>query len=192
LDVSPSPAPGEDRSVALALVNTEPAPRDQPLELLPDAPALARWLRARRLPAPPAAAISAPELDRVRALRTAIRAVFTARAGDRRAPRDAVADVNQAAALAPRVPRLVWGPGGARGETTWPPSAVALEIALAAIAADAIATVAGTNGERLLACEAHGCKRLFIQDHGRRRWCSRRCGDRVRFARHYRRTHPGH
>ena len=188
--MSSSPAPGEDRSVALALANTELSPRGRTLELLPDAAALARWLRGHQLPAPPAAAIAEPELDRLRGLRTAIRAVFAARAAGGRAPRTAVADVNRAAALAPRVPRLVWGPAGARGETTWPASAAPLEIALATIAADAIATVLGTTGRRLRACEAHGCGRLFIQDHGRRRWCSRTCGDRVRFARHYRRTHP--
>jgi predicted RNA-binding Zn ribbon-like protein len=187
--MSPSSAPGEDRSVALALANTELSPRGHTLELLPDGPALARWLRAHHLPAPPAAAIGEPDLDRVRALRTAIRDVFAARAGRVRAPHTAVSAVNRAAALTPRVPRLVWGAAGPRDEPSWPGAPDPLEIALATIAADAIATVLGTTGERLRACEAHGCNRLFIQDHGRRRWCSRTCGDRVRFARHYQRTH---
>jgi predicted RNA-binding Zn ribbon-like protein len=34
-------------------------------------------------------------------------------------------------------------------------------------------------------CEAHGCARIFFRTHGRRRWCSNTCGDRVRVARHY-------
>jgi predicted RNA-binding Zn ribbon-like protein len=185
-----SPAPGEDRSVALALVNTELSPRGEAIDLLPDGPALARWLRAHGLPAPPPASIGDDEVDRARGLRTAVRAVFAARAAGARAPRSAVAEINRAAALAPRVARLVWGPRGPRWATTWPAVAPPLEIALARLADDAIATVVGATGERLRACEAHGCNRLFIQDHGRRRWCSRTCGDRVRFARHYRKTHP--
>jgi predicted RNA-binding Zn ribbon-like protein len=187
---SPSPAPGEARSIALALVNTELWPRGQAIDLLADGRTLARLLRDRGLPAPPATAIGEAELARVHALRAAIRAVFTARAGGARAPRAAVDEVNRAAALAPRTPRLVWGPDGPRQATTWPADAGPLEIALAWIAGDAIETVRGASGERLRTCDAHGCDRLFIQDHGRRRWCSRTCGDRVRFARHYRRTHP--
>jgi predicted RNA-binding Zn ribbon-like protein len=188
--ISPSPAPGEERSVALALVNTELSPRGETTDLLSDGRAVRRWLRAHRLPAPPPASIGEAEIARVRALRTATRAVFAARASGVRAPRSAVAEVNRAAALAPCVERLVWGRNGPRRAATWPPEATPLEIVLARLAGDAIATVLGATGERLRTCEAHGCNRLFIQDHGRRRWCSRTCGDRVRFARHYRRTHP--
>lgn len=188
--MSPSLAPGEDRSVALALVNTELTPRGRTVDLLEDSSSLARWLRDHRLPAPAAGAIGEADIAHVRALRAAIRAVFAARAAHTRAPRAAVADVNRAAALVARVPRLVWGPGGPRRATTWPVAAAPLEIALATIADDAIATVLGTDAQRLRACEAHGCNRLFIQDHGRRRWCSRTCGDRVRFARYYRKVHP--
>jgi predicted RNA-binding Zn ribbon-like protein len=188
---SPSPAPGEGRSIALALVNTELSPRGQTIDLLADGRTLARWLRDRGLPAPPATVIGDVQLARVHALRAAIRTMLTARAGGGRAPRKAVAEVNRAAALAPRTPRLTWGPGGPRQATAWPVGAAPLEIALAWIAGDAIETVQGATGERLRACEAHGCDRLFILDHGRRRWCSRTCGDRVRSARHYRRTRPG-
>jgi predicted RNA-binding Zn ribbon-like protein len=60
--------------------------------------------------------------------------------------------------------------------------------ALAAIAADAIEIVAGESGASLIECQARSCVRLMIRDHGRRRWCSTRCGDRVRASRHYART----
>ena len=73
-----------------------------------------------------------------------------------------------------------------------PPAPRKLDIALAAIAQDAIATLIGETGPGLRACEAHGCIRLFIQEHARRRWCSTTCGDRVRVARHYRKVHGPH
>jgi predicted RNA-binding Zn ribbon-like protein len=190
--MSPSPAPGEDRSVALALVNTEVAQRGEPVDLIGDGDALAEWLHRHELPAPRPSAIGDPGVARMRSLRTAIRALFTARTAGTRAPRSALAEINRAASLTPRVPRLTWDENGPRRATSWPADAEPFEIALATIADDAIATVLGATGERLRACEAHGCTRLFIQDHGRRRWCSRTCGDRVRFARHYRRTHASH
>jgi predicted RNA-binding Zn ribbon-like protein len=183
-----APAPGEDRSIALALVNTELAPRGEALELLGDVASLTGWLRNRGLRV---SGLGSAELEAVRTLRSAIRTVFTARAGSGSPPpRDAVAEINRAAGLAPSWPRLRWGEEGPRRERAWVRGATAGEIALATIAADAIETLHGATGERLRRCEAHGCTRLFIQDHGRRRWCSRTCGDRVRFARHYRRTHP--
>jgi predicted RNA-binding Zn ribbon-like protein len=180
-------APGEDRSIALALVNTELEPRGRPLDLIADRPALGRWLRTRGLPA---GAAAESDLAAVRALRSAIRAAFAARAAGTTAPRAAVAEINRAAALAPGWPRLVWGQTGPRVEDARTPGTPPFDVALARLAADAIDTLRGATGDRLRACEAHGCTRLFIQDHGRRRWCSRTCGDRVRFARHYRRTHP--
>ena len=182
-----APAPGEDRSIALALVNTELSPRGRPLDLLADVPALVSWLRARGLPATQA---SVDDLAAVRALRTAIRAVFAARVAGERPLHGPLAELNHAAERAPGWPRLVWGTGGPRRQTTRSSDSRALEVALASLAENAIETLLGASGERLRACEAHGCTRLFIQDHGRRRWCSRACGDRVRFARHYRRTHP--
>jgi predicted RNA-binding Zn ribbon-like protein len=185
--MAPAPAPGEDRSIALALVNTELRPRGEPLELLPDVPALIVWLRSWGLHV---AGVDAADLDAVRALRTAIRSVFTTRTATGPPARGAVAEINRAAALAPSWPRLRWGGQGLRPARSWVRGSTPAQIALAVIAADAIDTLHGDSGERLRRCEAHGCTRLFIQDHGRRRWCSRACGDRVRFARHYRRTHP--
>ncbi|MFH7335295.1 CGNR zinc finger domain-containing protein [Streptomyces sp. KHY 26] len=34
-------------------------------------------------------------------------------------------------------------------------------------------------------CAAHGCERFFLRSHGARRWCTTRCGNRVRAARAY-------
>jgi predicted RNA-binding Zn ribbon-like protein len=184
--ISPSPAPGEDRSTALALVNTEIEPRGRPVDLLPDRRALAVWLRARGLKSGSSGSIVDQDLGRVRQLRTAIRAAFIARAMGARPPRAAIAAINDAAALVASMPQLRWDDDGPDKRTAWVQGARPADIALAEIAADAIGTLQGDRGDRLRLCEAHGCNRMFIADHRRRRWCSRTCGDRARVARHYR------
>ena len=158
------------------------------MDLLADGPALARWLRGHGLPTERGAAIGASELNRVRSLRTAIRQAFTARAEGTRPPAGAVRRINSAAAVVSPADRLTWRGDGLAARTVWPAGAPKFDIALAAIARDAIATLLGDSGARLRACEAHGCIRLFIQEHARRRWCSKTCGDRVRVARHYRKV----
>jgi predicted RNA-binding Zn ribbon-like protein len=186
--ISPPPAPGEDTSSALALVNTEIEPRGRPVDLLPDGRTLADWLGARGLKTGRSAVIADQDLDRIRELRTAIRTAFTARAAGRRPPRTAIAVINSAAALVASTPRLRWSDDRPELDTVWDQGARPANVTLAEIAANAIDTILGDRGDRLRLCEAHGCNRMFIQDHGRRRWCSRACGDRVRVARHYRKT----
>ena len=183
--ISPPPAPGEDTSTALALVNTELEPRGQPLDLLPDSRAFATWLRAQGLPSSRPGSVSDHDLDQMRELRTAIRAAFTARAASRQPARAAIAVINQAAALVASTPRLRWTDDGPGYITVWDREAAPAEVALAEIAANAISTLQGDRGDRLRLCEAHACNRMFIADHRQRRWCSKTCGDRVRVARHY-------
>ena len=184
---SPPPAPGEDTSTALALVNTEIEPRGEKLDLLPDRRTLAGWLRARGLTSRRAGAILDEDLERMRNLRAAIRTAFTSRAAGRRPPRAAMTTINDAAAAVPSTPRLRWTDGGPVEETVWSEGARAADVAFAEVAANAISTLLGDGGDRLRLCEAHNCNRMFITDHRRRRWCCRTCGDRVRVARHYRR-----
>lgn len=184
--IGPAPAPGEDVSMALALVNTEIEPRGEKVDLLPGAPMLADWLRARGLAGGRGASISADDLDRMRRLRSAIRAAFSARVAGRRPPTAAMGTINAAAALVPSTSRLGWSGGRPVQKTVWVEGARPADVAFAAIAANAISTLLGDRGDRLRLCEAHGCNRMFIAEHRRRRWCSRGCGDRVRVARHYR------
>ncbi|PGH47228.1 CGNR zinc finger domain-containing protein, partial [Streptomyces sp. Ru87] len=56
--------------------------------------------------------------------------------------------------------------------------------ALAVIAADAADLLTGPAAARLTACASPPCNR-FLLKHGRRQWCSTRCGDRARAARAY-------
>jgi predicted RNA-binding Zn ribbon-like protein len=185
---APSPAPGEERSLGLALVNTELAHRGEPVDLLVDGAAVTGWLEARGLGGSVSQAITPADVDGLRRLRSAIRAAFLARiAGDPLDP-DSLRTLNAASAVGPRAPRLTWAVAGPELEWADPRAGTGVDVAVATIAADAIEVVSGPLGDALRACEAHGCVRLFLQDHGRRRWCSRTCGDRVRVARHYEKT----
>lgn len=62
--------------------------------------------------------------------------------------------------------------------------------ALATLAADAADLLTGPDAERLTGCGSTPCNRYLLR-HGRRHWCSTRCGDRARAARACaRRTRP--
>ena len=61
------------------------------------------------------------------------------------------------------------------------------DIVLAAIAADAIDLLTGPHRHELRTCGAPRCVLMFLTDHPRREWCSDRCGNRARQARHYER-----
>lgn len=177
----PPPVPGEAESVALALVNAAPGADDGPLSGPGGA---ADWLAGQDLGPVPAAAIGADGVAALADLRAAIRALFTATADSAEPDPAAVRRVNAAARRAPGVPVLEWTAGWRQRWAAADPGT--LGHALALIARDAIEVVCGPNGKVLHACEAHGCERLFFRTHGRRRWCSNACGDRVRVARHYR------
>jgi predicted RNA-binding Zn ribbon-like protein len=183
--VAPSPAPGEERSLGLALVNTELAHRGEPIDLLVDREAAGAWLEARGLGGAAATRISDDDLAGLRALRSAIRAALVARIAGKSLDPDNLATMNAASAVGPRAPRLTWAADGPELEWASPRPGTGVDVAAATIAADAIDLVSSPLGDALRACEAQGCVRIFLQDHGRRRWCSRACGDRVRVARHY-------
>ena len=102
-----------------------------------------------------------------------------------RPSRPAQKTLNDAAALTPRVGRLLWEADGPRVKWISSPEPDSIDAALSLLAVDAIGVIAGARGERLRACEAPGCTRLFLQEHGRRVWCSEPCGNRARVARHY-------
>lgn len=175
----PQPAPGEAGSVALALANTVLAGE---VDQLAGPGEVAAWAAGHGLGT--LAAVAVADLAALASLRAAIRELFTAAADGRAPDAAALSEVNAAARLALGAPVLLWA---AAPQLDWQaehPGTVAN--ALARIARDAIEVLCGPSGQVIHQCEAHGCDRLFFRTHGRRRWCSNACGDRVRVARHYR------
>ncbi|KDN17529.1 CGNR zinc finger domain-containing protein [Amycolatopsis rifamycinica] len=170
-------APGEDRSLALALVNT----RRQSADDLGSPGDAAAWLRSRGV----GAAVADPAaLGRLTDLRAAVRELLGALAEDREPSAAAVETINAAARADAAAPALVWRTGPAREWHSTRPGSI--DAAVAALARDAIEVASGELGRLVRPCEAHGCVRYYFREHARRRWCSTTCGDRVRAARHQR------
>lgn len=178
-----------DEPLALDLVNTEVVSQGQPLDLLTTTDDLTAWLRieAERLGARPRP--SADLLERLRALRADLKALFDAVLEGKRLPRAAVDRVNEASGLAPTFPVLELDDGAAHGREAVAgadPGATALAV----VARSAIAILGGPERERVRRCEGPNCILLFLATNPRRQWCSPAlCGNRVRVARHYARRH---
>ncbi|MFE7837156.1 CGNR zinc finger domain-containing protein [Streptomyces sp. NPDC057474] len=158
---------------------------------------LATWVRAHADVLPVAVGFTADEtaLTAVRDLRGAVRALF-ARAVSPGEPSpadaarllpvpEALARLNEAAALTPTVPVLSWGPGAEPVVRHEP--ATGEDPLTAALARAALAFFASPERQRLRACHAPRCVRYFLKEHPRQEWCKPSCGNRARVARHHRR-----
>jgi len=177
-------APGEEQSPALALVNSRHNSPSGMIDRIGRPADAMAWLVEHGL-LPAGAAVPEARLTGLYELRDAVRAVFSARIAGSAPPERAVATLNQASAAAPTAPRLAWTVPARLASYPHEIGGDALARALAVVARDAIDAVCGERGGTLLECEAPGCMRLLARDHGRRRWCSTACGDRVRAARYY-------
>ncbi|MEV6838150.1 ABATE domain-containing protein [Streptomyces sp. NPDC051133] len=178
------PAPGADRYPALDLVNSVLSlPGGQRVDLLDTPGAAQRWLVAHTL-APADADLRETCATRLRSLREQIRALLASRADGRPAPADALDAVNAALTRAPAASLLHWAPGQGLYRAAAHPTTQIVEHALAALAADAADLLTGPDADRLTACGSAPCNRYLLR-HGRRHWCSTRCGDRARAARAY-------
>lgn len=180
-----SPAPGEDEHLSLALANSRRNSSRGPVDELDGAASLRAWLGAHGLAAA-GRRCRAGDVAAFRELRDAVREVLLARIEARVPDREAVAIVNRAAAAVPLALQLDWPADGPR-EVSDSRGVQGAALAGALVAADAIELVTGSEHAALRVCEAPGCVRFLLRDHPRRRWCSTRCGDRVRASRYYRR-----
>ena len=174
-------------SSALALVNTRMLRGSEPVDVIVDPAAAARWLAARGL-IPASCPVTETEAAALRALRESIRGLFSARAAARLPAADDVGVLNATLAAAPPTPALAWGESGPRAEPVYTRGDI-VSIALSRLAADALGLLTASGAEPA-PCGAHGCIRWFLRTHAARQWCSTRCSDRVRAARHYARHHP--
>lgn len=175
---------GEDASSAVALVNTRHLQSGQPADLLADPARAAEWLAERGLLSR-GTALPDPDTARLVALREAVRGLFAAKAGERVPAVDDVTLLNAALAAAPVAPALTWDEAGPHRREHALPGAGPCTVAIARLARDALRVLTDPAGPEPAPCGAHGCVRWFLRTHAARQWCSDRCGDRVRAARHY-------
>ena len=177
---------GGEPLVALDLVDTLMTVTDPPTDLLADPHRAAAWwaLQVPRLPEG-----RTPDPVATRRLRAAIRDVLDAHLEGRTPQDTSVEDLNAAAAAVPTSPRLLAGGGSA---TRWHTEHGG-NAALAAIAGEAIRLLADADRlPKLRRCANPACSMLFLAERRSRQWCaSNVCGNRVRVARHYERTHGG-
>ncbi|MFJ9817164.1 ABATE domain-containing protein [Streptomyces sp. NPDC101151] len=177
------PVPGEDRYLSLALVNTRFVVSHGQVDLLEDAEAAQLWLVRHEL-LPDRVALGGRHAGRLRTLREALRTLFAAYGAGQRPPADALDTLNAALAAAPPTPRLAWAADGPRRADT-PDTANPAAAALSLLAEDATDLLTGADAGQLAECAAQGCARWFLRSHGARRWCTTKCGNRVRAARAY-------
>ncbi|MFF9673485.1 ABATE domain-containing protein [Streptomyces eurythermus] len=185
-DVAPTalpPAPGADRYRSLDFADTAATlPAGQSYDLLAAPESAMRWLAAHDLTTPDVQLYEVCA-QRMRTLRAHIRALFAARVGTTTPPEESLRAVNEALTSVPTAPLLAWD--GARGlrRVQAHPTDQAVNHALATLAADAADLLTGPDADILAACGSAPCDRFLLRTHGRRHWCSTRCGDRARAAR---------
>ncbi|MEV0982068.1 CGNR zinc finger domain-containing protein [Streptomyces sp. NPDC049915] len=184
LEPAAPPAPGAEQYLALDLANSAMAvPGGHTLDLLSSPADATRWLAERGL-APADAGLREMCAAQLRSLREQIRALIASRVDGQPAPAGALAAVNDAMTKAPATALLHWDTTRGLHRAAAHPTTQILEHALAALAADAADLLTGPDADRLTACGSPPCTRYLLR-HGRRQWCSTRCGDRARAARAY-------
>ncbi|MCI3935212.1 CGNR zinc finger domain-containing protein [Streptomyces sp. AN091965] len=206
---APAPTPGPTRLTLDLAATVRHDGRGGVADDLDTPEGLTAWVREHADALPEALAArryraDAAGLDRVRAVRSAVRALFAravlpgapspADAHRLPPPAEAVARLNEAAAKVSTVPVLTW-PGGAaprvRDEPVPAPGPASpdrrADLLDAALARAAHAFLAGPDRQRLRACHAPRCVRYFLKEHPRQEWCKPSCGNRARVARHHER-----
>lgn len=183
------PAPGAEQYLALAFVNSAIAlPGGQFVDLLGTPATTRRWLVEHGL-APADVDVQEMCAAQLRALREQVRALFAARVAGLAALPTALSAVNDAMSGVPTAALLYWDEKDGPYRAVPCPTNEILEHALALLAANAADLLTGPDAERLTNCESTPCNRYLLR-HGRRHWCSTRCGDRARAARAYARHTP--
>ncbi|MGV9449931.1 CGNR zinc finger domain-containing protein [Streptomyces sp. NPDC003635] len=181
---TPPPAPGAEQYPALDFANSAVAlPGGHYIDFLGTPEGAGQWLERHGL-APADAGVREMCAAQLRSLREQIRALLAARLDGVPAPTGALAAVNDALTRAPAASLLHWDATRGLHRAPVHPTDQILEHALAALAADAADLLTGPDADRLTACGSPPCNRYLLR-HGRRHWCSTRCGDRARAARAY-------
>lgn len=184
------PAPGEEQYPALALANSAIAlPGGHTADLLGTPAQTNHWLTEHGL-APVDIDMREMCAAQLRSLREQIRALLASRTAGLPALPAALSAINEALTRVPTARLLQWDDKTGPYRATPHPTTEIVDHALATLAANAADLLTHPDAERLTACDSTPCNRYLLR-HGRRHWCSTRCGDRARAARAYtRRTQP--
>ncbi|RSM93386.1 hypothetical protein DMB42_52475 [Nonomuraea sp. WAC 01424] len=178
------PAPGAEDHVAIDFVNSAVAlPGGHFSDLLGTPGATNRWLTEHGL-APADAGVREMCATQLRSLREHLRSLFASRVDGLPPLPSALSAVNDALSRAPSAALLQWDEKHGPYRAAPCPTNEILDRALATLAANAADLLTGPDADRLTACGSSPCNRYLLR-HGRRHWCSVRCGDRARAARAY-------
>jgi predicted RNA-binding Zn ribbon-like protein len=179
------PSPGAREHSSIDLVNSEiQLPGGKIYDALGTPESTTAWLVERGL-VDQGASLQSYCQNRMVGLRADVRTVFTARVTGAAVDPRALGGINAALAAAPHASLLRHAPDEGFFRSLEHPTTRLVEHAMSVIAEDAAALLAGDDAELLAQCEADPCWRFLLKTHGRRQWCSTRCGDRVRAARSY-------
>ncbi|MBD7956833.1 ABATE domain-containing protein [Microbacterium sp. Sa4CUA7] len=178
-----SPAPGDAEHPSLALANSAGASSGgRRFDELATPESATGWIVAHDLAAPDVH-LRGQCQGRLTELRDAVRDIMTAHLEGVEPTGESVRVLNDALTSAPGAMRLHFQPGIGFIRVPEHPATQVVEHVMAVIAEDAAALMTGDEAATLAVCEADSCDRFFLRAHARRRWCSTRCGDRVRAAR---------
>ena len=179
------PSPGAREHSSIDLVNSEiHLPGGQIYDALNSPEQTTAWLIEHGLVSEGALLQSYCQ-NRLVDLRSHVREAFAARTSGATVDPRVLDGINAALAAAPHTSLLRYAPGEGFFRSLEHPTTQLVEHAMAVIAEDAAALLAGDGAHLLAQCEAEPCSRFLLKTHGRRQWCSTRCGDRVRAARSY-------
>ncbi|MFC0248007.1 CGNR zinc finger domain-containing protein [Citricoccus parietis] len=179
------PSPGAREHSSIDLVNSEiHLPGGKVHESLSTPESTTAWLITRGLVGEGSVLQSYCQ-NRLVGLREDLRNAFAARVSGDTVDSRALDGINAALAAAPNTSLLHFAPGEGFFRSLEHPATRLIEHAMSVVAEDAAALLAGEEAELLAQCEAEPCTRFLLKTHGRRQWCSTRCGDRVRAARSY-------
>lgn len=171
--------------LAVDLADTVRLVQDEEVELLTDEAALAKWVDAEH-PRFPSVGAALGRRRMVLELRDSVRAVLVAHASGHSLPRRNLDLLNEASARCPSY-RTIDADG----------TPVIVELAddpfdiFRAQVARSTFELLEQRPVTLSVCTAPSCGMLFVPGNRRQRWCSSRCGNRARVARHAVRTARG-
>jgi len=179
------PSPGALEHCSIDLVNSEiHLPGNKVFDALATPESTTQWLIERNL-VPEEASLQTYCQNRLTTLRAQVREAFTASSSKRTVEHAALQGINAALLAAPNTPLLRQQEGRGFFRSLEHPATQFTEHALATLAEEAATLLSSDEASLLSLCEAEPCTRFYLRTHGRRQWCSTRCGDRVRAARSY-------